>query len=162
MKLEVFDRVVKKFRERPISGRKLYLYCGKLESIKNVFSSEILKEVDLLKIIPAEDYADDTSIQKAIKDALKKILQENIQSLTGQQVLLIINSWILARYDVRLSIFYQYYLADKTMVILHIHKINFDGSLPKYVTFKENIVFKYSHIQGRSATKAEATSSGVL
>lgn len=143
MKLEDFDRVVKRFRERPISGRKLYLYCGNKGSIKSVLPIEILKEVDLLKIIPAEDYADDTSIQKAIKDALKKILQENIQSLTGQQVLLIINSWILARYDVRLSIFYQYYLVDRTMVILHIDKTSFGVSLPKYVIFKDNIVLKY-------------------
>lgn len=143
MKLEVFDRVVKRFRERPISGRKLYLYRGKLEPIKNIFPSEILKEIDLLRIIPDEDYPDDTSIQKSIKDALKFILQENIKSLKGQQVLFIINSWVLARYKIPIAIFYQYYLGDKTMVILHIHKINFDGSLPKYVTFKENIVFKY-------------------
>ncbi len=143
MKVEDFIGLVKRFRERPISGRKLYIYHGDKGSIEHILPSEILKEIDLLKIVPDENYPNETSIQKAIKDALKKTLQENIQSLKGQQVLLVINSWVLAKYKVPIAIFYQYYLGDRTMLVLHIDKTSFVGSLPEYVTFKDNIVLKY-------------------
>ena len=143
MKIDEFMTLIKKFSNRPIPGRKFYIYQGSRESIKKMLPSEMVKEIDLLQLLPNSNFPDDNSIQRAVKSALKDNLQQSIKLLTGRQILLIISAWILVRYRVPPSIFYQYYLSDKTMVIVVIERTDFHENIPAYVTLNNNIVLNF-------------------
>lgn len=143
MKKEDFVELLEKLIERPVSGRKLFVWIGNKQSITDILPAEITNEVDLLHIIPDESCSDDVSIQRELRKIMKEMLQQGVQSLKGQQVLLVSNSWVLARYKVPLSVFYKYYLGDRTLVVLRVDKSTFSGKLAEYVRFRENITLDY-------------------
>ncbi|GFP32118.1 hypothetical protein HKBW3S42_00423, partial [Candidatus Hakubella thermalkaliphila] len=143
MKKEDFVELLKKLRERPVSGRKLFVWVGDKQSITDILPAEITNEVDLLQIIPDESCSDDANIQRELRKIVRETLQQGVQSLKGQQVLLVSNSWVLARYKVPLSVFYKYYLGDRTLVVLQVDKSMFSGKLPEYVRLRENITLEY-------------------
>ena len=92
MKIDDLMTLIKKFSNRPIPGRKFYIYQGSRESIKKMLPSEMVKEIDLLQLLPNSNFPDDNSIQRAVKSTLKDNLQQSIKLLTGRQILVIINA----------------------------------------------------------------------
>ncbi|MBA7690406.1 hypothetical protein ES703_98932 [subsurface metagenome] len=63
--------------------------------------------------------------------------------MEGQQILVVLNVYLLARYKVPLSFFYEIYFSDKTMVILVVPQEKSDNRLPDYVSFEEDPTLKY-------------------
>lgn len=132
-----------KLKERPISGRKLVIFIGKIEKIREVIPKEILKEIDILNFNIRSTELDDMDICKQISKKLNSELNVLLNKLENQQILLIKNSFLFARYKISLAPFYKYYLSDRTMVIIHLPVTIFKKELPKYILFNSNNTLKF-------------------
>lgn len=135
--------IATKFKERPLPGRKLYIWHGSREKLLNYLPADIVQKLDILQIAPQEEIDEPTQIRKKVKKAIAQKLEEYILNLEGQQILVVSNVHLLARYKVPLSFFYEIYFSDKTMVILVVPQEKSDNRLPDYVSFEEDPTLKY-------------------
>jgi len=135
--------IATKFKERPLPGRKLYIWHGSKEKLLDYLPADNVRELDILQIAPQEGIDESTQIRKRVKKAIVQKLEEYILNLKGQQILVVSNVYLLARYKVSLSSFYEIYFSDKTMVVLVVLKGKVDIRLPDYVSFENNATLKY-------------------
>lgn len=135
--------IATKFKERPLPGRKLYIWRGSKEKLLDYLPSDNVRELDILQIAPLEGIDEPTQIRKRVEKAIAQKLEEYILNLKGQQILVVSNVYLLARYKVPLSSFYEIYFSDKTMVILAVLKGKVEFRLPDYVSFEDNATLKY-------------------
>jgi hypothetical protein len=95
-----------------------------------------------------EDSVNALVVRKQIEKTLEHKLFElysDVQKRGKQQILVVLSSSILARYKIGLTVFYNYYLGDHTMVIfvVPIPKFLNDLKLPEYVKYDPNETLKY-------------------
>ncbi|MFQ5834595.1 MAG: hypothetical protein ACE5HR_01570 [bacterium] len=137
-------KIVRKFKERPLPGRKLYIWRGSKGKLLNCLPMHIVRELDILQIAPEGGIDEPIQVRKAVNKAITQKLEEYITDLDGQQILVVSNVYLLARYNVPLSSFYEGYFSDKTMVVLVVPREKVDtNTLPGYVSFEEDATFKY-------------------
>jgi hypothetical protein len=135
--------IATKFKERPLPGRKLYIWHSSKEKLLDYLPADNVREFDILQIAPQERIDEPTQIRKRVKTAIAQKLEEYVLNLEGQQILVVSNVYLLARYKVPLSSFYEIYFSDKTMVILVVLKGKVDIQLPEYISFENNATLKY-------------------
>lgn len=144
MNLVSFKNYIEKLRYSPIPGRHLYIWHGSLPALLNFIPRELLLEFDLLDII--EKVQPDVTDEQ-IKSSLKQFIIERLRELNvppGKQgALVITNNLLLARYNIPLTIFYDYFICDRTCVILHIGEYYLDNKLPNYIIFEPRQILKY-------------------
>ena len=143
MTIMELKEIATKFKERPLPGRKLYIWHGSREKLLNYLPAGIVRKLDILQIALQGEINEPTQIRKRFKKAIAQKLEEYISNLEGQQILVVSNVYLLARYKVPLSFFYEIYFSDKTMVILVVLKGKVDIQLPDYVSFEDNATLKY-------------------
>jgi len=143
MTIMELKEIATKFKERPLPGRKLYIWRGSREKLLDYLPAHIVRELDILQIAPQGGINEPTQIQKRVKKAIAQKLEDCISNLEGQQILVVSNVYLLARYKVPLSFFYEIYFSDKTMVILVVPQEKADNRLPDYVSFEDNATLKY-------------------
>lgn len=143
MNIVDLQKIITEFKKRPLPGRKLYIWHGSRAKLLDYLPTDIVQELDILQIAPQEMTDDLTQIQKGVKKAIAKKMEEYILNLEGQQILVVSNSYLLARYKVPLSSFYKIYFSDRTMVILVVRQEKVNNCLPNYVSFKDNATLKY-------------------
>lgn len=144
MKKEEFYNTIKRLEQGPILGRKLYVWCGEKTSLMDNIPEKLVEMIDLQNFNVDINIEDDLAIQKIIKKALKDTLTILHNNLRGQQILLVGNSFLLARYRVPLTPFYDYYLTDSTIAVLILPKpISLKKDLPPYIKFSPTKQLEY-------------------
>lgn len=143
MTIVELKEIATKFKERPLPGRKLYIWHGSREKLLNHLPADNVRELDILEIASQGEIDEPTQIRKGVRKAIAQKLEEYISNLEGQQILVVSNAYLLARYKVPLSSFYEIYFSDKTMVILVVPQEKVDNRLPDYVSFEDNATLKY-------------------
>lgn len=138
-----FKKIITTFKERSLPGRKLYIWRGSKEKILDYLPTDIVRELDVLQIAPQGVIDERAQIQKGIKKAIAQKLEEYILNLQVQQILVVSNIHLLARYKVSLVSFYEIYFSDKTLVILTVPMEKVDTQLPAYVSFEDDFTLKY-------------------
>lgn len=124
MNLQELRSLALELTARPIQGKRLFIFTGTDEELKNHLNNkdiiQISKYLDLNQLSINEDIklASDDSIKKALRRTLKTTLEQYYRELKGQQILIVTSPEILARYRLELTPFYEYYVSDRTMVII--------------------------------------------
>jgi len=137
------EEILKKMVKRPILGRKLYIWVGSIEQIRDLLPREIVFEIDVLDLIVENEALNEADIQRRLKKSLEARLDGLQKNLKGQQILLVANGILLIRYHVSLNPFYARYLSDKTMVVIQIPNVKRVENFPSYVEFRPDGVLEY-------------------
>ena len=140
-----FKKIIGRFIERPIPGRKLFIWHGYKEKLFPLLPQKLIADVDILELASniSSSYIDsDDNIQRKLRKTVTKKLNELISVTDGRQILVVSNTQLLARYKVPLSLFYSNYLTDRTIAILVVHRVSFKKTLPEYIRFDQEAVFK--------------------
>lgn len=137
-----FEEIAKKMIERPLLGRKLYVWLGSIKQLRDLLPQEIVLEIDLLDLVIESGALDEADIQHQLKKSLETKLDALYKSLKGQQILLIANGILLVRYHISLNPFYARYLSDRTMVIIQIPNAKRVENFPSYVEFRPDGVLE--------------------
>ncbi len=138
-----FMNIVARFQERPVPGRKVYVWHGSQVRLWQCLPANIVQEMDLVKIIPEDIGLDADEIRRKMRKAIATELEKCISGLKGQQILVVSNAYLLARYRIPLSVFYAAYLSDRTMLVFLVPKQKVVTELPKYAVFIQDATLKY-------------------
>jgi len=146
-----FKKFVDEFKTRPIPGKHVYVWNGDANSLLEILGEEIREELDLSSDIEIGTSADEANgvvlgrnIERKLESKLSELYAE-VQERHRQQVLVVTSSSILARYKIGLTVFFNYYLGDHTMVVFVVPKAKAVGdlNLPGYVRYNPNETLKY-------------------
>lgn len=136
------EDIGRKMVNRPLLGRKLYIWLGGLKELRELLPLEIVFEIDLLDLVTESDALSEADIQRQLKRSFEKRLDALRKNLKGQQILLVANGILFIRYHVSLNPFYARYLFDRTMVVIQIPKGERTENFPSYVEFHPDEVFE--------------------
>lgn len=142
MNSEDFKKLVTRFVKNYLPGRKLFIWVGKKETLICFLPPEIIKEIDLFKLISSEG-ASEYGAEKTIRSVLLQVAKNVSPLAKSKQILVLTNAYILARYKIPLTPFYDYYLGDQTIVVLQIPKFSFLNELPSYINYDSSLVINY-------------------
>ncbi len=142
--------MVDELKIRPLPGKHMYVWNGDEKTLVGIIGDELLQKFDLatdVQFDKSNDYSE-THITRLIEKEIEKKLLElysEISELEKQQILVISSSSILSRYKIGLTVFYDYYIGDRTMVVFVVPKpqslVNF--GLPDYVKYDPDVTLKY-------------------
>ena len=138
-----FKEIVSLFQDHPTPGRKLFVCHGTKEGLLTLLPNNLVHIMDLINIIPPTGKTTEQGIRRHMKQAISKTLEDLISNLNSQQILVVLNSYLMARYKVPLAPFYEIYFSDRTMVIFHVEKHKFQKELPGFTTYTSNACLKY-------------------
>jgi hypothetical protein len=138
-----FKELIGRFTKYPIPGRKLFVWVGNRETLVKTLPVEITKEIDLIKLI--RPIASDTELnaERTIKSVLFQLVKSISLSNKTREILVIENAYLIARYRISLTPFYDYYLGDRTMAIFQIPKVSSLNELPNYIEYNPSLVLEY-------------------
>jgi len=147
---EEFKKVAAELKERPMPGKHVYVWNGDENALIELIGKELTREFDLAKDIQVDGSYDYTEkdfsrlIEKAIERKLFELYSE-VSDLKKQQILVISSSSILSRYKLGLTVFYDYYIGDRTMVVFVVPKpqVLANFGLPDYVRYEPDETLKY-------------------
>lgn len=151
MTFQDFKKFVEEFKTRPIPGKHVYVWNGDADSLLEILGEDITEELDLSSDIDIGTSADEASevvlarnIERKLEGRLSELYAE-IRKRNKQQVLVVTSSSILARYKIGLTVFFNYYLGDHTMVAFVVPKAKASGdlNLPEYVRYNPHETLKY-------------------
>lgn len=150
MNSEEFKKVVAILKEHPMPGKHVYVWNGDEKVLVDIIGKELTREFDLAKDVQLNGNYDHTEtyfprlIEKAIEKKLFEFYSE-ISDLKKQQILVISSSSILSRYKIGLTVFYDYYIGDRTMVVFVVPKpqVLANFGLPDYVKYDPDETLKY-------------------
>lgn len=149
MNLEEFRKNIEEFKTKPIPGKHVYVWNDEKNSFLQLTEAEFTKQFDLaLEIGIDENRANGRIVRREIEKALENRLSEfysEVQKRRQQQILVVLSANLLARYGIGLTVFYSYYIGDRTMVVFVVPKpkdLN-NSTLPEYVEYDPNKTLKY-------------------
>ena len=149
MKLEEFRKNIEEFKTRPIPGKHVYVWNDEKNLLLQLTKAEFTKQFDLaLEIGVDENRANERivcrEIEKALEDRLSELYSE-VQKQGEQQILVVLSANLLARYGIGLTVFYSYYIGDRTMVVFVVPKPKDLNNLtfPEYVDYDPTGTLKY-------------------
>lgn len=148
MKTEEFRKVATELKERPVPGKHVYVWNGDEDVLLEIVGKGLACEFDLAADIQVDESYDqsETGFSRRIERSLEKKLFElysEINDQEKQQILIVSSSSILARYKMGLTVFYDYYLGDRTMVVFVVPKPQVLASFPDYVRYDPDETLKY-------------------
>lgn len=119
MNINEFENIAKQLQQKPAIGKRIFVWNGMKEELYPFFSKKNVKEITLSQLhLTGDSILSEINIQREIKKALKKELKNYISVLKDQQILIISDAELIARYNIGLGVFYDYYIGDRTMVVL--------------------------------------------
>lgn len=150
MKIKEFILLAKDLQNGPIPGKRIFVWNDDIEELYEYLPNKIIKELNISQLpLSKENLTNDVNIQKDIKKALNRELENYLSQLNGQQILIVYGTELIARYNIGLRSFYDYYIGDKTMVVLinpFIHLENIQSFISHdYVEINENATLRYFH-----------------
>jgi len=149
MNLEEFKKSIEEFKTRPIPGKHVYVWNDEKNSFLRLTKAEFTKELDLaLDVGVDENRANERIVRRGVEKALKNRLSQlysEVQKQGEQQILMVLSGNLLARYKIGLTVFYSYYIGDRTMVVFVVPRPKDLNSLtfPEYVEYDPNETLKY-------------------
>ena len=148
MNAEEFKKVATELKERPIPGKHVYVWNGDENALFEIVGKGLAQEFNLAKDIQVDESYDlnETGFPRRIERALEKKLFElysEVSDREKQQILIVSSSSILARYKMGLTVFYDYYLGDRTMVVFVVPKPQVLANFPEYVRYYPDETLKY-------------------
>lgn len=149
MNLEDFRKNIAEFKTRPIPGKHIYVWNDEKSPLLQLTEAEFTEQFDLaLEIGVDENRANERIVRREIEKALENRLSQlysEVQKRGGQQILVVLSANLLARYGIGLTVFYNYYIGDRTMVIFVVPKPKDLNSLtfPEYIEYDANETLKY-------------------
>jgi hypothetical protein len=144
-----FKRMVEDFKTRPAPGKHAYVWNDDKSQLFEFLDKDLAVELDM--IIETVACKIDGS-QKDVRREIEKILETRLSELYSQvqeggkqQVLVITSPSVLARYRLGLTVFYNYYLGDRTMAVFIVPRPkNVEGlTFPGYVQYDPEETLKY-------------------
>jgi hypothetical protein len=154
MNLQELKSLALELSARPIQGKRLFVFTGTIEELNNHLNDEdivgISKHLDLNQLLIDENITleSEDAIKKALRRALKTTLEQYYRELKGQQILVVTSPELLARYRIELTPFYEYYVSDRTMVIIVSPRIKISTRTQRlknfyYIEIDENSCINY-------------------
>lgn len=148
MNTEEFKKVATELKERPVPGKHVYVWNGDEDVLLEIVGKELACEFDLAADIQVDESYDqnETGFSRRIERSLEKKLFElysEVNDREKQQILVVSSSSILARYKMGLTVFYDYYLGDRTMVVFVVPKPEVLAIFPDYVRYAPDETLKY-------------------
>jgi hypothetical protein len=149
--VEDFKKILRELESGPIPGKHVYIWNGDRDSLLRIMERSLAEELDLSSAINVdvdENQSNGLAFSRAIEKALEKKLYELYSEATQrgkQQMLIVTSPSILARYQIGLTAFYNYYIGDRTKVILVVPKSQalVGLGLPDYVRYQPEETMKY-------------------
>lgn len=144
-----FKKIIDEFRTRPIPGKHAYVWNEDKNRFTELVNKDLIRELDMaLEISADENEAGQAGIRRCIEKTLETKLSElysQVQKGGVQQILAVTSPSILARYRIGLTVFYNYYLGDRTMVVFIIPRPkNLENfAFPEYVQYNPDGTVKY-------------------
>ncbi len=149
MNLEEFSKKIEEFKTRPVPGKHIYVWNDEKNSLLQLTKAGLTKQFDLALEIEVDENRENErivrrEIEKALENKLSQLYSE-VQNEGEQQILVVLSANLLARYRIGLTVFYSYYIGDRTMVVLVVPKPEDLNSLsfPEYVEYDPNETLKY-------------------
>jgi len=149
MNLEEFRKNIEEFKKRPIPGKHIYVWNDEKNLLLQLTKAELTKQFDLALEIEVDENRENErivrrEIEKALENKLSQLYSE-VQNEGEQQILVVLSVNLLARYGIGLTVFYSYYIGDRTMVVFVVPKPEVWNSLtfPEYVKYDPNETLKY-------------------
>jgi hypothetical protein len=145
---EEFKKVATELKERPVPGKHVYVWNSDEDVLLEIVGKGLAWEFDLATDIQVDESYDqsETGFPRRIERSLEQKLFElysEVNDREKQQILIVSSSSILARYKMGLTVFYDYYLGDRTMVVFVVPKPQVLASFPDYVRYDPDETLKY-------------------
>jgi hypothetical protein len=149
MNLEEFSKKIEEIKTRPIPGKHVYVWNDEKNSLLQLTKAGLTKQFDLALEIEVDENRENErivrrEIEKALENKLSQLYSE-VQNEGEQQILVVLSANLLARYRMGLTVFYSYYIGDRTMVVFVVPKPEDLKSLnfPEYIEYDPNETLKY-------------------
>lgn len=114
MNLDELKVIASELNERPKYGKRVFAWVGSQDKLYAVLPSEITKPINISGL---QFHQNSEDVKRDIRNTLNNKLQEITAGLRSQQILVVEDAVLLARYGVEITGFYDWYVGDKTMVI---------------------------------------------
>jgi hypothetical protein len=124
--------------------KEVVLWLGSERTLRDTLSNHSVQVMDLLDLfdsnsLPADD--DDTRVQ--LTAALRRHLQELNATARSKIVLIVRSGGLLARYNLGLREFYDWFCGDFGMVIITLDHSADDLTWPETVVFEKDRLYNY-------------------
>jgi len=153
MNQEDLRSVADRLKNRPFPGKRIFLWVGPSDRLHSIIPSKIVKTMRITDILPPVEHveSDDKKLQRMIKRSLDSMLQQIKPDYShGQQILIVEDAVLLARYSLEITSFFDWYISDRTMVIFSISDIDKAEKVAREynITFNKNVLLDYfkSHL----------------
>lgn len=146
MKIHQFVNLLDQLDKKPAPGKRVLVWIGTKESL---YAHLQTKKFNVLAIadlqIDDKDLGNDERIKKALKRAIDLQLRSFQIEESTLQILVVPDAELIARYDLTLQSFYDYFIGDSKIVILVVEyaPIDIDTNLAGYFKSDENCVLRY-------------------
>ena len=129
--------------------KEIILWLDSETKLKTLLSGYKFRELDLLDLfdpnsLPTDD--DDTRTQ--LVHALRTFLQDLNATGLSRIILVVRSSGLLARYDVGLKEFYDWFCGDFSLVIVPLARPSDNTAWPESVTFEKDRLYNYFSATG--------------
>jgi hypothetical protein len=152
MKKTEFTKLIDSFQRDTMPGKQAFVWHGDkdslLSAISKIIPTVVINLLSDLNLRSTTTNSDEKTFSVYIQEALEKKLiglYQEVASLQSNQILIILNSQILARYKIGLVTFYDYYLGDRTKIVFVVPKSQniLALNLPEYVQYEPNKTIDY-------------------
>lgn len=144
MKLSEFRSFVGQFKNDPVPGRHLYIWNGNLNQLLDYIPTDILLTLDMVDLVHE---IDSTNSDEKLLSAFKKLIANRLTDLASkvkkQAILVVKNNYFFPRYNIPVSLFYNYFINDRLSVVFQIDNYFTDQRLPDFVIFKSDRTLEY-------------------
>jgi len=144
MKLSEFKSFVNKFKNNPVPGRHLFIWNGNLNQLLDYIPTDILFTLDMVDLVHE---IDSTNSDEKLFSAFRKLIANRLTDLASkvkkQAILVVKNNYFFPRYNIPVSLFYNYFINDRLSVVFQIDNYFTDQRLPDFVIFKSDRTLEY-------------------
>jgi hypothetical protein len=146
-----YRKIINDLKTRPIPGKHAYVWNSDKDSLLEIIGKPLGVELDLSSDVDvdiSDEERNESDVRRLIEMALERRLNELYSEVNRhgkQQMLVVCSSSILARYKMGLTVFYNYYLGDRTKVTFVAPRPQtlMNLSLPDYVKCDPEETIKY-------------------
>jgi DNA-binding protein Fis len=146
MKVSDLEKLAQDLQKRPIPGKRVIVWIGDKEELYKHIPKEMTEELIVSRLpVDQADLQNEKKLQKALRSKLNQALQNYHSQISGQRILIVSDAELLARYQISLQPFYDYFVGDRTMTILIVPdaKISISDNLWGYFKLEEDSVLSY-------------------
>ena len=147
MEFNKFLKFLKSFNNENHTDKNFFIWNGNyyelLELLNNANVNNI--SLDIFDLLNTEDINfEEIDINKYIYKKLNFRLKELFDKYSSNIILVVSSVYVLARYNIPLTPFFNHFISDKNAIILQIEKYCFDEKFPNNIIFKPDVTIEYA------------------